>query len=223
MTGSLSPSVKFLHLNINSILSKLSLLLNLIAIHSPDIISLNETKLNINSHLNIPGYQIFRKDVSRSKGGVLIAVKNILKTTLLSNPTQPNNQSIEIIIERNNRPLHIISYYSPPREPISPAIIQKCSNKNTILLGDLNAHNIIFGSSKTSEKGKALLEICDIHNLTIINQNTKTRLNPINNNTELLDYAITSNDLATKTHSVQILEDDLISDHFPLLFELEIT
>ena len=66
------------------------------------------------------------------------------------------------------------------------------------------------------------LIVCEKFNLTIINQNTKTRLNPINNKKELLDYAIASNYLALKTHSIQIIEDDLLSDHFPLLFDLDI-
>lgn len=98
MTSTLPPSVKFLHLNINSILPKLSLLLSIFANHSPDIISLNETKLNTNSHLSIPGYQTFRHDISRSMGGVLIAEKNNLKATLLPNkPKQLKLYSKETI------------------------------------------------------------------------------------------------------------------------------
>ena len=158
MTDTFPLSVKFLHLNINSILPKLSLLVDLISNHSPDIISLNETKLNTTSHLSIPGYEIFRHDISRSKGGVLIAVKNNLNATLISDSNLTNNQTVEILIHNNNTHLHIISYYSPPSEPISPVIIQKCSNQNTILLGDLNAHNMLFGSSKTSAKGDVLLD-----------------------------------------------------------------
>ena len=62
-------SLTIMHLNINSVRNKLDLLNYYINILNPNIILLNETKINSNMGLLIPGFNIFRHDVTSAKGG----------------------------------------------------------------------------------------------------------------------------------------------------------
>ena len=49
-----------------------------------DVISINETRLDNtidDSEMNIPGYDLFRKDKSRNGGVVALYVRNVFNTT----------------------------------------------------------------------------------------------------------------------------------------------
>ena len=54
-----------MHWNPNSIKNKYYEFLNFINVNKPDLISLNETKINNNNEFFIPNYKIIRKDRSR--------------------------------------------------------------------------------------------------------------------------------------------------------------
>lgn len=87
-----------LHLNFNSIIPKLEQLLNNIDTFKPEIISIQETKLSNNTHLDIPGYNIFRKDISNNQGGIHIAVKNNIPAVNITDPKFNSIQFLEIHI-----------------------------------------------------------------------------------------------------------------------------
>ena len=107
--------------NINGARNKIDLLYDYINDHNPDIIILNETKLSENVQLHIPNYTIVRKDISNHKGGVLIAVASNLPFTQTLTEELKFDQALSIVIHLPdiNNPLHIMTYYNPPRNNLN--------------------------------------------------------------------------------------------------------
>ena len=111
MDSSTSGSISILHLNINSITPKLELLKSDIHTFQPSVISIQETKLSPSSHLDLPGYNIFRKDLSKVQGGILLAVKNNIPAVNITDNAFDHLQFLEILIPNKNSDIKIITYY----------------------------------------------------------------------------------------------------------------
>jgi hypothetical protein len=69
-------------------------------------------------------------------------------------------EAISITISTNKHQIKIISAYNPPNKKIQKEDISKIfDNHPTILLGDLNSKNQIWGCLKTNLNGIKLLQI----------------------------------------------------------------
>ena len=71
--------IHFIHLNINSLLSKIDEIRYIAEVTNATVIGLSEIKLDItvlSSELEIEGYDLIRSDRSRRGGGVACFVKN---------------------------------------------------------------------------------------------------------------------------------------------------
>jgi hypothetical protein len=123
---------------------------------------LNETLLKPNKQLKLKGYTIHRHDRSRAeRGGVCICDRNIIPSLVISQ--SPNDSTIEWITIRlpkilpNGENLQISSVYYPPRTEITKETMREIfKNDNTIVAGDLNAHNVLCCSAETDTFGIAL-------------------------------------------------------------------
>ena len=107
--------LKIISLNICSLYAKIEELRLLVLESKPDIIALMETKLNdsiCSSELNIPNYNLHRRDRTRNGGGVAIYVNNQLPYTLLA-PTLPDtSESLWIKLSlTNTRPILLGAVY----------------------------------------------------------------------------------------------------------------
>jgi hypothetical protein len=81
-------------------------------------------------------------------------------------------------------------------------------------MGDFNAHNPLWGSDKTSNKGKKLEDAISCHNLCILNDGSKTYLHPGNGSYSSIDVSIVDPSLLLDLNWT--VHDDLCgSDHFP--------
>ena len=72
-----NDQIKLLSWNANSIKnkSKLTEFVNFIHLNNYDIIGINETKLDSNYQLILPGYTCYRADRNSAGGGVAILIK----------------------------------------------------------------------------------------------------------------------------------------------------
>ena len=89
-----------------------------------------------------------------------------------------------------------------------------------IVLGDFNAHNPLWGSEKTSTRGRMLEKIQDKFNLLCLNEKEETYYRAFDGCKSTIDLAITNLALApqfkwTKEYELRG------SDHFPILIEDE--
>lgn len=118
-----------------------------------DILCLNETRLDntINySIINIPGYDIVRRDRDRNGGGVAIYIRTTINYKNLIELIPENLEAICIKIHKpKSKPIIIVTWYRPPNSNITilnnfEMLLQKLDDINIdfIITGDLNCDMI---------------------------------------------------------------------------------
>uniref|UniRef100_A0A183SWC9 Reverse transcriptase domain-containing protein n=1 Tax=Schistocephalus solidus TaxID=70667 RepID=A0A183SWC9_SCHSO len=136
--------LKCLYTNVQSLLPKLHELKIFVCQTSPDIISITETWLTAkvdDREVAIPGFQLFRKDITGRHGGsVLTYVRYAIWLTIRT----PGFQALEIL-----------TVYQPPRnDPQSDSRLiydleSFASRAEVMIMGDFNAPNIDWNMNLT--------------------------------------------------------------------------
>ena len=107
----------FYHLNVNSLLSKIDELRDIINCIRPAILGITESKLDssvTNTEVNINGYSIIRNERNRNGGGVACYIRNDLcfnTKNIFSNSIK--HVFFEILISKV-KPMTIGIFYRPP-------------------------------------------------------------------------------------------------------------
>ncbi len=132
---------------------------------NPDIIMGCESKLD-NTHKNAEIFperfhgQIFRRDLRKGSGGVLIAVKN----DLLATEVKSQSKQAEVIWAKIHlrRPIYIASFYRNPgsgegeliefRNGIEDIMTSTRNPPNIIIGGDFNLPDIVWQTNTIGEK-----------------------------------------------------------------------
>lgn len=189
-----------------------------------DIVLLNETKLDNSFTSNINNYEIIRKDRNNRGGGVAIIINNEVDFEIIDSYDSFNLEIISIKVYVNNKEFIIICFYLPPNATFPNEFFKKIEKeKNLIVAGDLNCKSKSWYSRKENKNGKLLDEYLENSNLQIIRNKKPTYFNKANNQMDILDLIITCSNLAPKIINMEIVESELISDHFPIIFNLKNT
>jgi len=189
---------------------------------------LNEIKLNeeeCNFRLRFKGYHTYfrlREGESASfGGGVCVLIKENFCVEEITSDL--NSEAISLSINIENFKLKLLSYYNPRN--ISSSLIDTfmIDSKNSLIIGDLNAKNQVFGCKSSNVDGFTLEEIINRHNLIILNNEEPTYFQHGTNYTEKLDLALASNELAGKVSNFEVMSDYLMgSDHAPISVKITI-
>ena len=166
--------LKFAHVNITSLpkhLDELKLFLQQLPF---EILSFNETRLDEtiqNNMVQIPGYEIIRRDRNRRGGGVAFLVKNNYSYTLRDDLISKDLEAICIELTlRMSRPILILTWYRPPDSnakvfgDLFEEFLQKAEaeHKELIIVGDLNCD---LYTNTASSSTKKLIELLDVYQL----------------------------------------------------------
>ena len=152
-----------LHINVNSLLSKIDELRDIVSKTKPAILGITESKLDItvnNQEINISGYNILRSDRNRNGGGVACYVRSDLcfnRKNIFSNSLE--HVFFDILITKV-KPISIGIFYRPPNvnnylETFSNDLKQIDFNKNEVyILGDFNInllqnHNFVLKENRS--------------------------------------------------------------------------
>lgn len=146
--------LQIISLNANSIYSshKRDSINDLLKRHDPDILCLNETKLNEKNRVPFAGYELLRNDLkgtsSRNRWETAILIKGQYKYKHINNPITLKFHILQSTIIQldlpNNSKLLIISVYAPKQTPqilLMSYIKLDDLNKYYIITGDLKAKN----------------------------------------------------------------------------------
>lgn len=176
MDESIVKNLKIIEINVNSIIktSRRYDLLNFIKLHNPDIVLLNETKLNTKHKLHFEEYELIRNDRLNSTrgGGVAILIKRHIKFKNYTNKTSNLLKCLEACIIKipllTNKTLYIISAYYPSGNNSNflisdlNSIFKSLNLQNSdiyyILSGDLNCKHSDWGNVINNTKGSYLRE-----------------------------------------------------------------
>ena len=220
-------SLTILHLNIQSVtsLEKKTQLYQLIHIHNPDFISLNETYLKPHDDFEIEGYRILRDDrLDRIGGGVALLIKNNIKGKQIEiDIPLTHDYVVGFLAHTSYGEIAIVSTYTPPNYNISlnQALYKEIAkHRKLVILGDLNAKSKLWYNKKTDKRGLQLEEYLTLYDLHVLNNSKPTRIPYPNGrrtvNPSVIDLSICSNSMSKTFKEFQVLSHQ-ISDHLPTL------
>ena len=215
-----------LYHNVNGIKSKWPSISNLII--NFDIVCLAETKLrnsdfspSVNGYLSI---RVDRADCSKDgEGGMLVFIKKSFRFKVFKLALVPKDvECIAIKISSKSFLFNIIFVYNPPYNVISSSDFIKLLDQidlynNSIVMGDFNAQNTLWGSHTHNQMGINLLTALDsCGEFMILNNGNPTRLHC---SASCPDISFTNATFA-KDLSWSVLDDTHGSDHFPIMVDI---
>lgn len=187
--------------------------------------NVNSKKKYIDSTL-VPGFVQLQKNRTHTVGGgILIMVrKSIAFSEIDVNSPHPSLEVCKIRLTHTNPKLDIIVCYrgsvKPPdkltQNTFNNLISLIDKNSHSILVGDFNAHNIIWNSNHTDKYGEYLQNSTSNQNLFLHNHNTFTYQNPSNAALSNLDLLFSTLNISDKI-TISVFDETWGSDHFPLL------
>ena len=221
--------MKFSSINVNGIRSKKLELLAYLDFHQPQIVAIQETKIDssISTSELFPEtcpYNVYRKDRNSKGGGVMLLIhKDIshMPITELEN----DSESVWVKVFTNKTSHFVASWYQPPGRNLAELTseinlsrsqlqkikcMHKCNNPPSVhVLGDFNFGDIVWpdrlnksGSPLSPSEGEILIEIINDYGLEqLVHFPTRER--------NTLDLIITS----LPGQFVDIHSPDRLSDH----------
>ena len=190
--------------------------------NSTDIKALNETFLHKKINFKIQGYDTTRNDrLTGSRGGVAFLVKHGLVVNKEFRNADFNiitdNEALAINLELScNQNLTLATIYCPNGKP-NFSLFQTINNlsDNVMFVEDFNSKLEAFGCASRNDSGPILKTIQNKLNLLYLNNAEHTYMDWRNGNTDILDMAFITQNLAIHDLQFQI-GVDLGSDHLPI-------
>ena len=188
-----------IHLNINSLLSKIDEQWEIARKTRATVIGITESKLDgsvLDGEINIDGYKLVRSDQNRHGGGVACYIRSDISFNVRGDfSSEIENIFLDILLPKT-KPILIGKLYRPPDQSkfldnLSTSISQTCSfnEQEVYILGDLNI-NLINSQKHTPNGIKRYKEFCSLHGieqlLTLPTRITK-------NSSSLLDHHVLTN------------------------------
>lgn len=217
-----------LQLNIQSINNKLDLLEKLLNENSIDIALIQETWTIPNQKIKIKSFNtIINSRINCRGGGVAIIIRNNLPYQTVQTTSHEKIEHIEVRTTINGEQFHLISFYNPNQENAQRTkqnfnqILEKYKYiDNTIICGDINAASGLWNNTGHEDGlGKIISDLIVNSPYTLLNDGSSTRMNLYNNSESAIDISLVSSNLS-HCSSWKILEDNIGSDHKPILINL---
>lgn len=206
--------------NLDSYNQKSDELKILVREYKPQIICLQETQLSPENNVRFQNYEILRKDYSeglRACSGIAIFIKDTIHYESL-NILSP----IQVMAVKVYHPITytICNIYIPPLKVIVKDDLIDIINQLEspyLIVGDFNAHNIIWGSNTNNSKGKIIEQIlAQNNNIVLINQlGVYTHFNISTRTESIINLALSSSCLSTRL-TWKRHEYLYSSDHYPI-------
>ena len=221
--------LKFLHLNIRGLYSKLGqltyLIDHVIANSVPDVITLCETWLSRHTpNFTIPGYKIYRSDRPiRKGGGVCILVRHGLVSREIPDiPKELNGtESCSVEIKTSKGQLGVLSLYRPPNTnpqafcKTLETMLRRTKKQCKEIVVGLD-HNLDFlKSNKHVPTNDFIEKVLDLNLLPSITRPTRIT----KSSATLIDNILVDHKHCESLESYVITDD--ISDHLPCLTVLK--
>ena len=205
-----------IHLNINSLLSKIDELRAIAKKSRAAVIGITESRLDesvTDGEINIDGYELIRSDRNRHRGGVACYIRNDISFNPRGNfSSEVENIFLDMLLPKT-KPILIGILYRPPKQSkfldkLSTAISEtdNFDAQEVYILGDLNI-NLVNNQKHTPNGIKRYKEFCSLNGLkqllTLPTHITKT-------STSLLDHVLTNS--ADRVSQFGVVDTGL-SDH----------
>ena len=209
--------------NCNNLVSKLDLFKLFLNTFKPDIVLLNELKVDEqrdNFFLNFTNYHKISKPRNNFGGGVAILIKQNLEFFQDLSLDHWGLELVGIKLKMDSIFLSIFCLYNPPNRSLNyEFFVELATNySHCILGGDLNAKSKTIGCLNNSNNNGNVLETVLMNlNLSLINDHSPTYHQVNRDYYEVLDLYLCSSSLLEKTTDFKVLYNwDMTSDHYPI-------
>jgi hypothetical protein len=213
-------------LNARGIVARKEELQQFITLNSFDIACIQETWMTPKTRIpKFIGYNLLHTDPSKVKGSGVAILMN--KNIVLNNIIVYNlNDGLEYIkVDFNNddgKALRLINVYIHPYAKGEVFHeLEDLINEHTILVGDLNAHNILWSLGNPNKRGSDVIDFMNTNNLRVINNKLSPTWSSINKRSGSPDMIIVSKNIKNKDIKDWKVGPDLGSDHLPIRIEIE--
>ncbi|KAK0160438.1 hypothetical protein PV328_007848 [Microctonus aethiopoides] len=186
-----------------------------------DIIILTETKYSRESIYFTDCNTIIKKSKGNS-GGIIIIVKNYIEFETINgwNNIGEDFDITGIRITNTKDKINIVGVYRRPQKNTSKRQWQNIMSfedrkAETIVMGDFNAHNMMWNCQTTDRNGEYLHEIMDQNGYICSNQETQSRIGYIGQRSSNIDLIFSTTNLIDKI-DIKQNEDSWGSDHIPI-------
>ncbi|KAH7711067.1 putative reverse transcriptase - house mosquito [Aphelenchoides avenae] len=218
-----------LQLNVNGLKNKAKELEALLTERDILVAVLQETKLGPKQKTpKFSNYTIVRKDRTTHGGGLAILVHHRLVFTervLVEVPGDAHLEQMAVDVATKSGHLTIVNVYIPPDSSCEPGykpslahLLEDGDTSDTLVLGDLNAHDPLWHSTRADARGSALSEEMLDSNYGVLNEDAPTRL-PSAGEPTSPDVSLASSSLLTSAEWQTLVA--LGSDHLPILITLQ--
>ena len=191
---------------------------------SPVALCLQETKVTTSETIEMTGYNTYCviPDPHFPSGGSAILISKSYPQRQVQLNTQLQAVAVNVTI---NTPVTICSLYLPPAGEDKPKVsvkdlenVVKQLPKPYILLGDMNAHNRIWGSKKTDERGRTIEKLIDQKSLCLFNTKAATYQHAATGTLSSIDLTLCHPTIFTD-YQWQVHDDLCGSDHYPIIIQ----
>jgi hypothetical protein len=223
-----------MQINTNGIRNKLNEITDLTKSEHIDILNIQESKLTPKVKTpKIPGFTPVRKDrpLEDGGGGLITYIRNNIEFSEVQTPANLIKTHFEILTIkirfRCKQFLFITNLYIPPRKTgmnnedteLTNLIEHLTSPQFSIISGDINAHDALWHSSHSDQRGKRLSNLLSKSNHIVLNLDTPTRIPPAANQTPSTpDITTITSEL--HSHTTWKTLNALHSDHLPIILTL---
>jgi ribonuclease HI len=184
-----------------------------------DVLCLEETHLKSDKNFDIAGYCVpIRLDrITQKCGGIATYIRQGLSYSVLSNCS--NIEAVIVKIKTSGGYITIVNGYVAPNQDIIKEDFEKLfKNEPTIITGDFNAKNPLWGSPDQNERGIIIDELIDKHKFVVLNTGQPTRLHYTGTMSHL-DISLASGRLSSKC-TWGVLDNSFGSDHLPTFIKI---
>lgn len=211
--------LKIIQWNLCSLRAQNNYLKLIISTHSPDIIALQETRLIDNHTISFKNYNFLFKNRATSSGGVALYIKASIPRETINISTNHEVVATRVLCDKK---ITICNVYFAPNINVTKQDLVHIINQLPqpfILIGDFNAHSILWGNNRNCNLGRIIENIIEENdNIILLNNGDSTHFCLHTGTESAIDLSICSTNIANTT-TWSVLNSLYGSDHFPILIE----
>jgi len=214
--------MSFIQWNIRSLQANREELNIMLSSHNPIVFSLQETFIGNGDNCVFRNYNFYHKAGTTGTtnrtfhGGVGMLVNSSFPHCRVN--LQTDLQAVATRVTCGNRTITICSLYIPPSNLVTAEQLEDLVNQlppPLMVLGDFNAHSTLWGDNKVDRRGKLVENVILKHNLSLLNDGSKTYFHPGTGTSTAIDLSICSPSIFLDLQ--WSVGDDLCgSDHAPI-------
>ena len=179
MSSQHTGPLRLCHINAQSMLNKTDEIQHFLTTRSIQVCSINETWLQPSKMLKFHNFQIFRLDRKTHGGGVCLLVHNSILCELLNFPFSLTEEILAVRLHgvtKDKQDIVVATYYNPPQTTFNPIPLQHLLDEHhrVLIVGDLNAHHLLWGSRRNCKSGEAIAQLMLDADLALLNKDQAT-------------------------------------------------